>query len=130
MKKYLVRCECGNLHEAYGKSLISLGENNTEYRCDKCRNDPVRRSKIEFIRFIESKAWKSWIQMVRTCYPRSGNINRSMSKKWYDFFEFLKDMGEPQADQRLFHTKQFGEYNKNTCAWADKEFILVHSRYL
>lgn len=86
MKKYLVRCECGNLHEAYGKRLMSLGENNTDFRCDKCRFDKVRRSKIEFIRFVDSKAWGSWNSMVKVCFGKNANINRSINKRWYDFF--------------------------------------------
>jgi hypothetical protein len=130
MKKYLVRCECGNLHEAYGKRLMSLGENNTDFRCDKCRFDKLRRSKIEFIRFVDSKAWGSWNSMVKVCFGKNANINRSINKKWYDFFEFLKDMGEPKKDQCLFHVKQFGEYNKNNCKWADRTFVLTNARYI
>jgi hypothetical protein len=129
MKKYLVRCECGNLHEAYGKRLMSLGENNTDFRCEKCRFDPIRMKKMEIIRFIESKAWSSWNYMVKVCYPRYGNVNRSIDPKWFDFFEFLRDMGEPKGNQALFHVKQFGEYNKRTCKWADRDFVLTHARY-
>lgn len=129
MKRYLVRCECGNLHETYGKTLITAGENNSDYRCDKCRLDPLRLSKMEFIRFIDSKAWSSWQYMVKVCYPRKGNVNRSMNKDWFDFF-FLKDMGEPNQDQSLFHIKQFGEYNKKTCKWADKNHTLLNYHYI
>ena len=130
MKRYLVRCECGNLHETYGKTLITAGENNSDYRCDKCRLDPLRLSKMEFIRFMDSKAWSSWQYMVKVCYPRKGNVNRSINKKWFDFFEFLKDMGEPEENQCLFHVKQFGEYSKKTCKWVDKEFFLTNVRYI
>lgn len=130
MKRYLVRCECGNLHETYGKTLVKAGENNNDYRCDKCRLDPVRLSKMDFIRFIDSKAYSSWLYMVKVCYPKKGNTNRSMSKEFYDFFEFLRQLGEPPEGKQLFHTKQFGEYNKNTCKWMPKNHTLLNYHYM
>lgn len=130
MKKYLVRCDCGNLHETYGKTLMCNGNNNSNYRCDKCRLDPIRIKKMQFIRFMNSKAYSSWQYMIKACYPKSGNVNRSINKKWQDFFEFLKDMKEPKDNECLFHVKQFGEYNNKTCKWADHKFVFSNVRYI
>lgn len=126
MKKYLVRCECGFLHETYGKTLMSVGEKNTDYRCEKCRVDPLRLSKMNVIRLIDSKAWSSWQYMVTVCFPTFGNTNRHMNKKWYDFFEFLRDMSEPKDDQCLVLLKQYGEYNKNSCKWMERSKCAIH----
>lgn len=130
MKKYLVRCDCLNVHEAYGKRLIAGGKNNTDFRCEKCRCDTLRQKKAQFIRFMESKALSSWENMIKICYKKDGNINRTLSKPWRDFFAFLKDMGEPKDNQCLFHVKQFGEYNKANCKWEDHNFVFTHARYI
>lgn len=130
MKKYLVRCDCLNIHEAYGKRLIAGGKNNTDFRCEKCRYDTLRQKKAQFIRFMQSKSLSSWENMIKLCYKKDGNINRTLSKNWRDFFAFLKDMGEPKDNQCLFHVKQFGEYNKSNCKWEDHNFVFTNARYI
>lgn len=130
MKKYLVRCECGNLHTTYGKTLISLGKNNTDYTCDMCRKDKKRLSKMRFLKMIDSKALSAWNYMVKVCYQKEGNINRTICKEWMDFFQFFKDMGEPNDNECLFHIRQFGEYNKKMCRWVDQKKFFANVRYI
>lgn len=130
MKKYLVRCSCLNIHEAYGKRLVASGKKNNNFRCEKCRTDKLRQKKVNFVHFMEMKALTSWEQMVKICYGKDGNINRSLNENWKDFFIFLKEMGQPKKNECLFHVKQIGEYNKNNCKWADRNFVLANARYI
>lgn len=130
MKKYIVRCECGNIHSTYGKTLISLGRTNADYTCDLCRKDKQRLTKISFLKMIDSKALSAWNYMIKVCYKKEGNINRTICKEWMDFFKFFKDMGEPKENECLFHVRQFGEYNKNVCRWVDKKKFFANVRYI
>ena len=118
-KKYLVRCECGNIHTTNGCTLIKAGENNSDFTCSLCRKDKSRLLRIRLLTDVDSKALYEWKKMTRIVYPFDKIQKKfSLCHRWHDFFNFLSDMKEPKLRESVLKLKQgFGEYNKKNCVW-------------
>lgn len=131
-KRYLVRCFCGNMHVAYGNTLMMHGENNSQYQCKLCKKDSSRLLKIQIMTDMESKALYEWKKLTRIVYPFNDVQKKfSLCTRWHDFFLFLHDMNEPKLKDSLIKLKNgIGEYNKNNCVWIrTSEFRAVRHCY-
>lgn len=129
-KQYLVKCSCGNLHRTNGKTLVCKGLNNTDYSCPKCTKNPTRKNMFLLFRSTNDRVLSSWDYMIKQCYKPTGILKRTICPEWFDFFKFLKDMGEPKHnDDVLVLLPDVGEYNKKTTIWMDKsKFLSLRSR--
>lgn len=79
-----------------------------------------------------TRVYKTWSDMLQRCnnpkrenYPRYGGRGIKVCKRWYDFQNFLTDMGErPKGRKRQYSIERKNNdkgYNKNNCIWATKD---------
>lgn len=72
-----------------------------------------------------SKTYKSWAGMHERCYnPKKENykyygaLGVTVCERWFNFENFLKDMGERPLDTSLDRINPFGNYEPTNCRWA------------
>lgn len=84
--------------------------------------------KTELGNLYQSKEYHSWNSMKNRCnnsnlkeYKNYGGRGITYDKKWEDFREFYKDMGERPEGTTLDRIDVNGNYCKKNCRWATKE---------
>ena len=105
-------CRCGWYTEVPARSLL---KSNPTTSCGHCRPD---------VRF--SSEHESWLSMKARCYipnrkdyHRYGGRGIVVCKEWFNFFNFLDDMGFRPEGHTLDRIDCNGNYEKNNCKWSN-----------
>lgn len=109
------RCEnCNNISTLYQTTL-----GNTKY-CNKCKR---RKGQPPYHR----KTYVAWNNMMARCnnpkssaYYRYGARGIKVCKRWYDYNNFVIDMGEAPIDKTLDRINNDDDYYKENCRWVSK----------
>lgn len=71
--------------------------------------------------------YKTWIEMICRCdaewkhnYKYYGAKGIKVCDRWYDFENFIADMGEKPNGFTLDRINNTGNYEPSNCRWADK----------
>jgi hypothetical protein len=108
---WLCGCRCGWYTEVQGRFLRS----SITRSCGHCRPD---------IRF--NPEHESWLAMKARCYikdrkdyHRYGGRGIIVCTQWFDFFNFLEDMGfRPSLKHTLDRIDTNGNYEPDNCKWS------------
>ena len=122
--RWLCRCACGTervlygmaLRHGYSRSCGCLKIEETVRRSTKHGHSPLNGS---------SPTYHSWAGMIARCtnpkhssYRRYGGRNISVCKQWFDFVNFLADMGEKPQGRSIERRDRHGNYEPKNCYWA------------
>jgi hypothetical protein len=84
--------------------------------------------KTELGNLYQSREYRSWNNMKNRCnnsnlkeYKNYGGRGITYDKRWEDFREFYKDMGERPEGTSLDRIDVNGNYCKENCRWSTKE---------
>lgn len=116
-KRYLCRCDCGNIVIVMMQSLKS----GNSIQCKECyRNRGHRKSK--------TSTYKIWTGLFTRCYNKNHTTYKYYGAKgilvdneWRSYEKFLKDMGERPTDHQIDRIDITKGYYKDNCRWVSKQ---------
>lgn len=115
--RWRCQCDCG------GTTLVGVGDIGIQKYCSSCK--PKGRPSHGLSHLPEYHVWRA---MKYRCdnpscehYKNYGGRGISYTKRWKKFENFMADMGRRPTDNHTLERKDnYGNYNKNNCAWATR----------
>lgn len=123
-------CSCGKAHLVLKSNLMkgaskSCGCWNSELVKERCRKYPEGSRDTYLV----------WFAMVRRCtnpadeaYINYGGRGITVSKRWLNFENFLKDMGMAPEGLTLERRNNDKDYTKSNCVWVTRSTNLMNKR--
>ena len=109
-------CDCGSIKNVDSCSLVT--GNTVSCGC-------YLKEKITKHGGWKNASYNTWRAMLRRCtnskdkdYPKYGAVGVTVCQEWFDYKNFVGDMGEPQGAQTLDRIDPYGNYTKDNCRWA------------
>jgi hypothetical protein len=117
--RWLCKCDCGKLHEAFGYNLRQGGVLSCGCLQIERSGRPTEHG------LTDSREYSSWKSMLQRCtnpkapdYSRYGGKGITVCDRWKDFKNFLADMGNRPHDHVLDRINNKGNYEPSNCRWA------------
>lgn len=118
--RWYCRCDCGVEVEIIGDNLRS--GNTTSCGCAKIR---LLTKHGHSPHGSQSPEYRSWVGMIARCtrekntaYKSCGGNGIKVHPAWFDFRQFLADMGpKPSPDHILVRRNKLGNYEPGNCHW-------------
>ncbi len=121
---WLCRCICGKEVTVTSSNL----KNNTTRSCGCLRIEKTKQRSTKHGhggRGKQSTTYVSWSNMIRRCGDRSclayhnyGGRGIRVCKRWRNFLNFLKDMGESPSQHQIDRINNNKGYYKENCRWV------------
>jgi hypothetical protein len=74
-----------------------------------------------------TQVYRAWLDMMRRCYRPSckafrhyGGRGIAVEDSWHNFYNFLRDMGDPPEGLSLERRENNAGYSKGNCVWATR----------
>ena len=120
------RCKCGTVRYVQEASIKS----NRSKSCgclpkEKGGGRPVRHGYARRKRSPEYQVWSSMLSRCRNQnddnWPRYGGAGITVCKRWYQFENFIEDMGKRPEGKRLGRKNVTKGYTKKNTIWVTME---------
>lgn len=119
---WLCKCQCGNTKIIRGQSLIR----NRTRSCGCLQRETGAKNALNKSTHKHSNTpiYRSWSSMIQRCtnphnpkYRIYGARGITVCEEWFDFSNFLRDMGEKPTGLTLGRIDNDGPYCKTNCEW-------------
>jgi hypothetical protein len=120
-RKYLCKCECGNVIVVQGSALTRTDSHRSK-SCGCWKKDHPSNKTHGMSHTAEYQLWGG---MVRRCtnpkckeYKSYGGRGISVCARWLRFENFFSDMGKRPEGMSLNRIDNYGNYCKENCEWT------------
>jgi len=116
LKKVLwrCRCDCGNELSVTSGALVTGNTTSCGCLIPNFKHGGTGKG-----------SYNTWRAMIRRCtvltdkdYAKYGGKGVKVCERWYDYANFVADMGEPNGDETLDRIDTYGNYEASNCRWA------------
>ena len=122
--RYECQCECGNASIVLGQNL----RNSHSTSCGCYNREQIVKSATKH-GMINTPEYHSWQNMIQRCnnpnskdYHNYGERGITICEEWYDFENFLADIGEkPHIDLTIERKNNMLGYFPDNCKWATRK---------
>jgi hypothetical protein len=124
---WLCKCSCNKIKIVRGNSL-KCGQTQSCGCLQKERTATTHNKHNCSQRGQKFRTYRTWKTMIQRCtnhndtnYDNYGNRGITVCKRWMNFLNFLKDMGERPIEHSIDRRNNYEGYCKENCYWATLE---------
>lgn len=129
-RKWICRCDCGNILEAYGYDIKSGHTKSCGcYRREKLKDLYTTHNHSQCRNGKPHKLYQVWHSMTQRCcnsnsapYDRYGGRGIRVCQRWLKYENFLEDMGKDwEEGLTIERIDNDGNYEPSNCKWVTQK---------